>query len=186
MTRRSPGFSSSFRPLFRPSARLFRRGNWKRGLVSFAILLLLAAVLGRTLSGRVTTVNDGDTLTMREGMEERRVRLYGIDCPELDQPGGEEAREAASALAHLERVRLDIKGRDHYGRDTAVVSLPDGKILNEELLRLGLAWVYDAYCHEPRCLFWRKLELEAREKRLGIWRDEHPVPPWTWRAMRRR
>ncbi len=55
---------------------------------------------------------------------------------------------------------------DRYGRTMAFVPVGD-TLVNEELIRQGLAWVFTRYCDRPICQEWKKLEAEAREKKWG-------------------
>ena len=71
---------------------------------------------------------------------------------------------------------------DRYGRLMADIVLPDGKSLNQELVRAGLAWWYRRYAPGNRTL--ARLEDEAREARRGLWADEEPVAPWVWRRRK--
>jgi endonuclease YncB( thermonuclease family) len=64
----------------------------------------------------------------------------------------------------------------------AAVILPDGRSLNEELLRQGMAWWYCAYSTHPAL---GQLEEQARAAHVGLWADPHPVAPWEWRSDRR-
>jgi endonuclease YncB( thermonuclease family) len=64
--------------------------------------------------------------------------------------------------------------------------LVDSFNLNEELIRVGLAWVYSRYCDRPVCENWIGLESEAREAKRGLWRDTNPIPPWEFRRKKRR
>jgi micrococcal nuclease len=92
---------------------------------------------------------DGDTIDVIIGGHDERVRLLGIDTPEIhvvDGPpecfGPEAAEHTASLLPPGTEVRLerDVVGRDHYGRLLAhVYRLPDGLLVNEEVLRHGYA-----------------------------------------------
>ena len=61
--------------------------------------------------------------------------------------------------------------------------LQDGRSLNRELVRAGLAWWYRQYAKKDADL--ARLEKEAREAKLGLWADADPVPPWAWRKERR-
>ncbi len=107
------------------------------------------------------------------------VRLHGIDCPELAQPFGRKAREAASTLAFNQTVTVLERSRDRYGRIVAGVVLPTREDLAHCLLRRGLAWWYRKYA--PRDATLRLLEETARDRRIGLWSDPSPVPPWLWR-----
>ena len=154
-----------------------------------ALVLLVASLLGggAFLRGKVVSVADGDTLTVfnAEGRT-TKVRLYGIDCPESRQRGGQEAGALTRELALFSEVRLETMDTDRYGRSVAVVYLSDGRILNEELLRQGQAWLYTAYCADPRCLAWKALERTARAEKKGLWQDASPEPPWHWRERHRK
>lgn len=58
----------------------------------------------------------------------------------------------------------------------------DGKLLNEELVRAGYAWVYKRYCKKSICSEWLDLESQARSSAIGLWADPNPQAPWKWRA----
>jgi endonuclease YncB( thermonuclease family) len=73
---------------------------------------------------------------------------------------------------------------DRYGRTVGIVQIED-VILNEELVKAGLAWVYTRYCTQPICERWKVLEKEAREAKRGLWADPHAIPPWEYRKQRR-
>jgi endonuclease YncB( thermonuclease family) len=148
------------------------------------ILLIGGLFFAQQDKDRVVRVHDGDTITvLRKGSFEK-IRLYGIDSPESDQPGGSEARNFASNLAFMEEVQVTTLDLDQYGRAVALVQLPDGRLLNEELLRNGQAWVYRAYCKELWCPGWIGLERKAKQQKAGLWAQKKPVPPWEWRKRR--
>jgi endonuclease YncB( thermonuclease family) len=174
---------------YRKKTRLFVgsgiSGRRLKRWVTFFLLLAVGAGGGILLKGRVVSVADGDSLSIFSGKGvQERVRLYGIDCPELAQNGGEEARAFTRSLVFLEEVRLNVMDTDKYERSVAVVTLADGRILNEELVKNGHAWVYGAFCDTPRCLYWRGLEKQAKAQKLGLWRDKKPLPPWIWRKRK--
>ncbi|HOX44205.1 MAG TPA: thermonuclease family protein [Myxococcota bacterium] len=137
--------------------------------------------------GRVVRVLDGDTVEVLTLEGERRVpvkvRLHGVDCPEKRQPFGQKAKEAALRLAGGQQVSVVPRDRDRYGRTVGVVRLPDGRSLNAELVRLGLAWWYRRYA--PRARELEELEAQARAARLGLWADPSPQAPWDFRKAQR-
>lgn len=150
------------------------------------LALLLAACLplvAEGFAGRVVSVADGDTITVLRGREQVRVRLYGIDCPESEQPFGRRARQRTAELVFGRTVTVRAQGRDRYGRLLGWVELPGGGTLNELLVAEGLAWHYRRYA--PREARLAQLEQEARAARRGLWQDPHPVPPWEWRRPAR-
>jgi micrococcal nuclease len=151
------------------------------------LLITLAFVLLPTLiwawPGKVVNIADGDTITvLTSDKQQVRIRLYGIDAPEAGQPFGSKSTQFVRDLAARKTVEVGVRDTDRYGRTVAVIILPDGSNLNEEIVRAGLAWVYTKYCKDrPMCARWDQLQEAARQARLGLWRDPDPVPPWDWR-----
>jgi len=132
--------------------------------------------------GKVVAVSDGDTIkVMHEGRTER-VRLLGIDCPEKRQAFGRRAKQFTAAMAMGKTVTIETAGRDRYGRILGTVILPDGRNLNRELVKEGLAWCYRYYSLDGSL---GQLEAEAQAARRGLWRESHPVAPWEFRRNRR-
>ena len=111
------------------------------------------------------------------------VRLYGVDVPEKAQAFGTQARLFLSELVFPQPVTVAIRGTDRYGRLVGEVRLPDGRSLNQELVRAGLAWWYRQYAPVDTTL--AQLEAEARTAQRGLWADAHPIPPWAWRKQHR-
>jgi len=134
-----------------------------------------------TWIGKVVGVSDGDTITvMHDGMAEK-IRLYGIDCPEKGQAFGKRAKKFTSSMVFGRIVEARPITTDRYGRTIAWIYF-DGACLNEELLKVGLAWHYKRYSSEKHLA---ELETEARQKKAGLWRDTYPVPPWDFRHGKR-
>lgn len=146
-----------------------------------------------TWSTTVASVSDGDTLRVKnpEGGKNIAVRVWGIDAPENKgrqwekQAYSEESGDMARSLMPVgSPVTLQTKHKDRYKRTVAVVYLQNGKLLQEELLKAGLAWVYPQYC--KNCDNWKALEAQARKEKRGLWQDASPVPPWEWRKEGRK
>ena len=122
-------------------------------------------------------VVDGDTLIVRNGsLEPVRVRLIGVDTPESVRPEspveyfGKEAAAFTRKMAEGRKVRLEFDQvrYDKYDRLLAYVFLPDGTMLNEEIIRQGYGHVFQKFPFKYKRKF-RKLEREARKKRRGLW-----------------
>jgi micrococcal nuclease len=120
---------------------------------------------------RVARVADGDTFYCRDG---QRVRLIGIDAPELAQgPAGGRARDALRRLLPPDasvRLELDAAPRDRYGRTLAYV-WRGGRLVNEAMIRDGWAVLYTV---PPNVRYVRRLERaqhEARAHRAGLWAE---------------
>lgn len=167
-----------------------------RRLVFTLFLTLPFALHAAPRTCLVVGVTDGDTLTARcpgtGGYERLKVRLDAIDAPEKRQAFGARAKQALSRLVFAKEVELDCQKTDRYGRAVCSVrvapaSAPQGpKTLDAGLamLTLGMAWWYRAYAHEqtPQARGQHEFaEAEARAKKIGLWRDASPVPPWEWR-----
>ncbi len=171
----------------------FKRNKRNGGALLFFLgLALLAWVYGlpqalrrtepqNAAPARVVAVSDGDSMIVSLEGRQEKIRLYGIDAPENGQPGGREAREFTSALVMRSAVRIEEQYSDQFGRGVVMLTLPDGRLLNAELARAGHAWVYAQYCKSPLCEEWKRLENTARRERLGLWRENGPTPPWSWR-----
>jgi endonuclease YncB( thermonuclease family) len=119
---------------------------------------------------------------LREG-KAVKVRLHGVDTPEKAQAFGTQAWKLTGDLAFQQVVTVVIRDTDRYGRVVSEVLLPDGRTLNQELVRAGMAWWYRQYAPNDTTL--AQLEAEARTAKRGLWADAHPVPPWEWRQPHR-
>jgi len=135
------------------------------------------------LSGRVVRVADGDTVSVLDSNKtQHKVRLYGIDTPEWDQPYGKAAKRALSKLVAGKTVGVVTVETDSYGRTVGTVYLQD-KNINVAMVESGHAWWYRHYAPHNRLL--AATEQQAREQGLGLWSERSPVPPWDWRRGRR-
>ena len=131
------------------------------------------------IKAKVTAVVDGNTIeveTPGEGI--RRIVFDGIDCPELSQSFGAEARAFVSKSLLNKTVTLQIKGKDRLGNVIAVVMVGDEDV-RIELLKRGFAWTQEK---NPAT------ELEgyrrwAAQKGKGLWKDENAIAPWTYRRQ---
>ena len=126
------------------------------------------------------SVYDGDTLKVFRAGEEKTIRFCGIDAPEMDQPLGERSRDVLHFFVNGEVVDLDLVDEDRYGRTVAEV-IYRGQNMNVELVRSGLAWVWEQYAR--RCPSYKQL-MEAQRKAeaegIGVHNGEH-IKPWVWR-----
>jgi endonuclease YncB( thermonuclease family) len=64
----------------------------------------------------------------------------------------------------------------------AIIKLESGKILNEELLKQGLAWHYRKYDNNDT---WSSLEKRAKASKKGLWQQSNPLAPWDFRHNRK-
>ncbi|HEY0056872.1 MAG TPA: thermonuclease family protein [Pedobacter sp.] len=154
----------------------------KRLLITFLFLLVTTiSICQEILTGRVIKVADGDTITILvEGNKQVKIRFYGIDCPESGQDFGTKAKQFTSSLAFSKTVSIQTKDIDRYGRTIGIVTLPDSTILNEQLLKAGLAWHYKRYDKSEK---YADLENAARANKVGIWSMINQIAPWEYRRI---
>ncbi len=165
----------------------FRRLNWKWSLPGLVLVALLAAFFNPSEPGvtsgefeYVQRVVDGDTLVLGTG---ERVRLLGVNTPETVHPKkavesfGKEASAFTKRMVEGKLVRLEFDplssrrsdGKDRYSRTLAYVFLQDGTHLNAEIIRQGYGFAVSGTPPLKYQNEFRRLELEAREQRRGLW-----------------
>jgi endonuclease YncB( thermonuclease family) len=159
-------------------------------LAALLSLLLATAVLGQgpvMVRGKVVGISDGDTIkVLVVGRQLIKVRIAFVDSPEMHQAFGYRAKQAMSELVFGKDVELRPHTIDRYRRVVAQVFV-DGKDAGLEMLRLGLAWVYERYITEASDDLqarYREAQEEARAQRSGLWEDPAPLPPWQYRRQR--
>jgi micrococcal nuclease len=162
---------------FRGGFLVCRRGSLLAVIIVDSLFSVPA--FGADFSGRVVRVIDGDSIEVLHEGNAEQVRLSGIDCPELGQAFGRRAKQFTSQLAFGKEVVVRVNGYDRYDRTIGGVTLPDGKNLNQELVKAGYAWWFRRYAPNDHML--ERLEKEAREARRGLWADPNPIPPWEYR-----
>lgn len=147
-----------------------------------AVFLTICPATADTIHGKVVGVADGDTLTvLSNGNEQIKVRLSEIDAPEKAQAYGVRSKQSLSDLCFGKNVEVTLQAIDRYGRSIGRVYCA-GIDANVEQLKRGMAWVYDKYVKD-RALY--VVQDEARSRRIGLWSDEDPTPPWLWRKKSR-
>jgi micrococcal nuclease len=149
--------------------------------IAVAILALGGGKLvGATRSdaARVVRVVDGDTVVVRTGGHDERVRYIGVDTPESVKPGtpvqcfAKAASAANKRLVEGQEVRLvpDAEARDRYGRTLAYVyRSSDGLFVNAELVRRGYAKPMTIPPNVAHAVELRRLAATARRQGRGLW-----------------
>ena len=119
----------------------------------------------QVLPGVVVGIVDGDTADVRLESGMIRIRLHGIDAPEMGQPYGSTARTGLSDLVYGKNVLVEPYEQDRYDRLVARIWFGERDI-NAEMIKSGFAWVYRRYAEDPRyCAY----EKGARDLRQGLW-----------------
>jgi len=157
-------------------------------IVFAAVVALLAAPASALdewrIEGRVVALADGDTLTVLDAEKKWRIiRIAGIDAPERRQPYGKASRENLSKLVYKRTVEAQCYKRDRYGREWCRV-YRGSRDVGLAQVRAGLAWHYREFMLDQASqerVAYAQEEDAAKERRVGLWRDANPTPPWVWR-----
>ena len=145
--------------------------------------LLVSNASSESLIGKVIAVHDGDTITLQNESGYKKIRLAGIDAPELKQPYGAESRAALRAVVFERQVQVDATKSDKYGRWVGKVIL-DGQDINLQHVQAGMAWVYRDFVKElskEDKVLYLEAEHLSKKTEVGLWKETHPVTPWVWR-----
>ncbi len=132
----------------------------RKSLLVAVVLLAWPAWAGTVWTGKIIDVLDGDSIIVRQGRAAITVRLWGVDCPEWRQPYGQAAKAWTAKLVGR-RVKVEPKDVNRYGRVIGRVYLPDGR----------------------EC---EAAEDQARRKKIGLWSQKKPTPPWKFRRNHRK
>ena len=189
--------------------RSMKRTRQYPRLISFAaVILLLSAACSRpparteqpprrsadadvaqTITGRVVRVADGDTVTVLDSSNtQHRIRLEGIDAPESHQAFGTQSKKRLSEMVFGKDVTVVYQKTDQYGRLVGKVVF-DGKDVNLEQVKAGMAWHYKEYQREQAAAdreLYAAAEDDARNGRRGLWQDADPVEPSAFRKEEKR
>ena len=133
--------------------------------------------LPERFQGKVVGVHDGDTVTVLLNRRQHKVRLGGIDSPERGQAFGTKSKKHLANLVHGKTVDGIYEETDRYGRSICRLEI-DGKRVDYEMLRTGLAWHHSKYSSDQKR---QDYEDQARAAKLNIWSESGPIPPWEWR-----
>lgn len=159
-------------------------------MIKYFILSIL--LVGVSLFGSELTeiseysIHDGDTLTVVDSNKNKfKIRLYGIDAPELSQSYG---KESAYHLKKLLIGRLFIQniGIDKYDRSVSILYCVMNyggetiiECVNHRMILDGYAWYY-RYT-KPVSNSYKFYEDIAKSNKLGLWKDPNPVEPYKFR-----
>ena len=195
------------RRAFRKPVSRRRRGQITVLLVVAVLALILSQQLGLWLippgpdqqryhnkTFKVLKIVDGDTLDIDifdpSGKKPyTRVRLWGVDTPETRHPTmavmyfGPEASAFTKNLTLSQMVTVKLEPfkdtRGKYGRLLAYIYLPDGTMLNEQLIIQGLGYADERFDHILKDRF-QQLQKQAQRQKKGLWHNAQPQqwPQW--------
>ncbi len=124
----------------------------------------------------VLTVHDGDTVSVLLGRKKEKIRLIGIDAPEMgQQPWGEGAKNYLESILNASgqkvRIERDVEERDTYGRTLAYLWTTKGEMVNVMMVRGGYAMLYTFPPNVKYVQEFTDAQTEARNARAGVWSE---------------
>jgi len=136
------------------------------------------------LSGKVVDVHDGDTIrVLNDQKQQIKCRFNGIDAPELIQDFGNRSKQSLAEMVFGKQVTVEYDKIDKYGRNVCKI-LIDGKDINLEQVKRGMAWHYKKYQNEQTPedkKAYAEAEINARNQKIGLWLQPNPTEPSAWR-----
>lgn len=133
---------------------------------------------------QVVAFNDGDTISVRIDGNDETVRFIGVDTPETHDPRkpvqcfGQAASEFTKKLIGNQPVRLETdplsSTRDRYNRLLRYVYLPDGRLVQAEIIKAGYGFAYTSFPFTKSDEF-TALQREAMEAKRGLWSSCEPM-----------
>lgn len=156
----------------------------KRYVMAGLVLALMAvcpALSWADFVAKIVTVHEGDRLTIRHDGRNETIYIKDIDCPELKQAYGKQAKHATAAYVGSRDVVVRALKRGRNGLGTAEILLQDGRNVGHELLKEGLAWARPDSGQDQSL---EEMEQLARAAHKGLWSDSNPVPPWKWKPTK--
>lgn len=164
---------------------------WVRFVLLCSFLCVLCdTVSAASLFGRVIEINSGDVITVFNLNRPVRVRLLGVDAPEMDQAFGEVSRKHLSDLVYDKSVIVEYSGIRADSSLTGRVLLNNTDV-GAQMIRDGAAWVdvnSSSRLNATDREVYEQSEHAARGERRGLWQAENPVAPWEFvknEALRR-
>ena len=166
----------------------------KCGMTRLAFLSSLVLMACLALMGQASPLNaqiikglayiiDGDSLVI----DDKPIRLFGIDAPELKQncyvdgvswACGQAAKAYLTALVADGALSCQTISKDQYQRMLAICYDMEGHELNRSMVASGHAIAYLTYSR-----LYLQEEMAAKSQRLGIWQDPDFILPYQWRKM---
>ena len=129
---------------------------------------------GKTLLSE--KIYDGDTIGAVVNGRFEKIRLLGIDAPEMDQrPWGKKAKECLRSIISNADSKIsleyDIQRRDKYGRILAYIWQQNKKMINEEMMKKGCAVLFTFPPNVRYAELFRAAQKKAQEDKAGIWAE---------------
>src|SRR5215467_12729857 len=163
----------------------------KRYVLALGIIIFcFVSADASSLFGKVIEVNSGDVITIFNLNRPVRVRLLGVDAPEMNQAFGDVAKKHLSDLVFEKSVLVEYTG---IGADRSLTGrvLLNNADIGAQMIRDGVAWFDSSNGNRLSANdreIYQQSEQAARNEKRGLWKEDNPVAPWEFvkaEAMRR-
>jgi endonuclease YncB( thermonuclease family) len=154
-----------------------------RVLIAMASAMLTPISNADILRGYVVGITDGDSLTLLVQRQQFKIRIASIDAPERLQAWGDRSKTNLSRLTINQTAVADCPKLDRSGLRICKVTV-NAVDVGLEQVKDGMAWWVRKYATEQTPedqSSYEHAELMAKLRRLGLWGDTNPVPPWDFR-----
>lgn len=154
----------------------------KKYILTLIFLLSMPLIAYGNSDMKLIEVHDGDTVTLSyKNGKKVKVRLFGIDAPELAQLYGDESKRHLYNLLKRKNISLKSNGKDTYNRLIATLYVND-KNINLQMIKDGYAWHYERYYKSDE---YSEAQKNAKSNKLGLWKQDNPTEPWVFRNGKR-
>ena len=157
------------------------------------ILFSISTYTYGDFNAQVVRIVDGDTIQVIDSNGIKfKIRLLGVDTPELKQRFGYESSLSLKKIIDGKSVIIISKPEKNkpytLGRYKRIIGkiILNGKDINLEMVQKGMAWHYKKYIKSQNVedrQSYNNAEQDARLNKIGLWSDVNPVAPWEWRKL---
>ncbi|WP_410207871.1 thermonuclease family protein [Fusobacterium sp.] len=151
--------------------------------IMISLLIFLNSIFAFGISGKVVKVSDGDSFYLKLGKTVYRIRMYGIDAPELYQEHGDESKAYLEKIILNKNINVKVMDEDKYGRKIGKIFYKN-KDVNLQMLESGNAWLYEYYAKGEKK--YKKAFEKARKEKIGIWKYNNLENPRQYRLKHKR
>jgi endonuclease YncB( thermonuclease family) len=164
--------------------KLSERGFVGVSLCVFILLFLAQMVACQTISGSATNVIDGDTFEITTaGNQVFKIRLAGIDAPELAQDEGEHCQSVLSDKLQDNLLFVRITSKDIYGRYLGYAWIAGTPDINLWMIQQGCSWSYVTESSKRK--LYKFAQSQAKAAHVGLWKNVDAIAPSEFRKIAR-
>ena len=150
---------------------------WLKFIFTAVLSTLILFYNSYSYAIEITGFYDGDTVKIKDGAYEYKLRLTDIDAPERSQEYGLKSRRALMGLCENTQVQVYLLGIDQYKRRLGKLHC-NNQEANQWMVKNGHAWFNKRFSMDYMLDL---AQQKAKQEKLGLWQSEHALPPWQWR-----